>query len=155
MADSFYVLELEGLSGESKRFDDHLDVMHYVVSASNDNTTLRGGGQGKGAGMIHDIPITANLCRASTELFKRVASGDKTFPKGSLKRYSGDTENPFLKLDYQMEEVVVSHYTEDGNSVHFTLSPTVLKWVYTEQNDDGTAGSKYDGGFNRKTLKPA
>jgi type VI protein secretion system component Hcp len=155
MADTFCVLELEGIKGESKRFDDHLDVIHFGVSASNENTTLRGGGQGKGAGMIHDIPVTVNLCRASVELMKRVAAGDKVSETAELKTYSGDAANPFLKHTYKLEKVVVSHFQHHGDQVSFTLSPTVIKWVYTEQNDDGSAGSQYEGGFDRKTLKPA
>jgi type VI protein secretion system component Hcp len=155
MADTFTVLELEGLQGESQRFDDHLDLLHFTVAATNDNTTLRGGGQGKAAGMIHDIPVVANHCRASTELLNRVAHGDKVFSKGAIKVYSGNAENPFLKKTYEMKEIVVSQYQEHGDSISFTLSPTEITWVYTQQNDDGTAGSKYEGGFNRKTLKPA
>jgi type VI protein secretion system component Hcp len=123
MADTFTVLELEGLQGESQRFDDHLDVLHH--------------------------------CRASSELLNRVAHGDKVFDKGAIKVYTGNAENPFLKKTYEMKQIVVSHYQEHGDTVSFTLSPTEIKWVYTEQNDDGTAGSKYEGGFNRKTLKPA
>lgn len=157
MADTFCVLKLDGVSGESKRFEDHLDVISATVSATNDNSTLRGSGQGKGAGMIHDIPVTVNHCRASTELLKRVASGDKTVPTGALKVYTGDTENPFLLKTYDMEQVVISSYHEDlgSKTVHITLSPVVLKWVYTEQKDDGSEGGKFDGGFDRKTLKPA
>jgi type VI protein secretion system component Hcp len=157
MGDTFCVLHLEGVSGESKRFDEHLDVIGGTVSATNDNSTLRAGGQGQGAGMIHDIPVVVNHCRASTELLNRVASGTKTFPKGSLKVYTGDAENPFLVKTYEMEQVVISSYHEQlgAKDLHITLSPVVLKWTYTEQNDDGTEGSKFDGGFNRKTLKPA
>ena len=105
--------------------------------------------------MIHDIPVVANHDRASTELLNRVAHGDKVFSKGAIKVYSGNAENPFLKKTYEMKEIVVSHYQEHGDSVSFTLSPTEIKWVYTEQKEDGTAGPKFEGGFNRKTLRPA
>jgi len=157
MAKNFAVLKLDGVEGESQLegFDEHIDLDHYALSFTNASSAGSGSGQGVGAGMAHDIPCSGRMDTSSANLMQLVATGEKVIAEGSIKQYTGDAQNKVLMFELNMKHIKLTSFHASFGSgqelcpVQFQLSPIEMRWSYKKQNEDGTQGASYDGGFHR------
>jgi type VI secretion system secreted protein Hcp len=117
---SDYLLELDGVKGESKD-DAHketIEVASWSLGASNP-TSVGSSGMSAGKVSFSDLSVMISLEKASVELLTRVATG-KVIKKGTLygRKAGDDKRQDYLKVE--LEEIVVSSWqtsASDGSGI--------------------------------------
>ncbi|CAO4176355.1 Hcp family type VI secretion system effector [Methylorubrum aminovorans] len=143
-------LKLEGITGEAQddKHKDEIDVLAWSWGAAQSGTTHMGSGSGSGKVAIQDISLTKYIDRSSPTLFQFCCNG-KHIAKGTLVvRKAGEKPVEYIKID--IENIIVSHVSlggsggEDRLTENVTLNFSKVKYVYTLQQKDGTAGKPVD-----------
>lgn len=111
-AASDYLLEIDGVKGESKD-DKHkgaIEIESFSWGVSNLGSSGGGGGTGKVS--FQDLHFTTRISKASPQLMLACATG-KHFPSATLfVRKSGGSTNEYYKIT--LEEVLVSSMQQTG-----------------------------------------
>jgi type VI secretion system secreted protein Hcp len=151
-AASDYLLELEGIKGESGDAI-HKDAIHiesFSWGASNPPPSS-GGGAGKVS--FQDLHFTTKVSKASPQLLLACAAG-RPIPQATLHvRKAGETQ---VYLTYKLENVIVSSYSVSGSSAStapgtvtagslpddmIKISFTRIEMSYTSEDGTVTRGS--------------
>jgi type VI secretion system secreted protein Hcp len=156
---SDYLLELDGVKGESKD-DVHketIEIASWSLGASNP-TSVGSGGLSAGKVSYSDLSVMISLEKASVDLLSRVSTG-KVIPKAVLYGRKGgdDKRQDYLKVT--LKEVMVSSWqtsASDGSgipmlSVSFAFSN--IEFIYKEQKPDQTLGDDMIATYDLKSLK--
>ena len=156
---SDYLLELDGVKGESKD-DVHketIEIASWSLGASNPTNV---GSSGLSAGKVSysDLSVMISLEKASVDLLTKVSTG-KVIPKAILYGRKGgdDKRQDYLKVT--LSEVMVSSWqtsASDGSgipmlSVSFAFSK--IEFIYKPQNEDQTLGDDMIATYDLKALK--
>lgn len=149
-----YILELEGITGESQDKDhkDKINIEAWSWGMTQSGTTHLGTGSGAGKVNVQDLSLTKIVDKASVALMQYCTTG-KHIPSGKLHCYkaSGDSRVKFLELE--MKNILVSSYQSGGSggsdqqTESFSLNFGEYKEYYTQQMADGSAGAKVDFGW--------
>jgi len=155
MADIYAFLELEGIKGEAQdsQYSEHIELQSFSWGATNNSSYRHGTGHSIGKGHIHDISISKYMCKASSELMKRVATGD-AIPKGklSLCKLSGTDKLAYYTID--LEDVVLTSYQVSASGGgHLPMESATLHFVivkpnYTKQDNTGAGQGNFGFGWN-------
>ena len=153
MAVSDYLLEIDGLKGETKdgKLVDCIEVDSFSWGASNGKSFGQGGGGGTGKVSMNDLHFTKKTDKASPELFFRCANGEH-LTKGTLHvRKAGKQQQEFYTIN--LETVAVSSFQSGGHTgggitEAFSLAFAKVKFEYKEQSDNGTTLSSVKRGWN-------
>ncbi|MDJ0656463.1 MAG: type VI secretion system tube protein Hcp [Xanthomonadales bacterium] len=157
-----YFMKIEGVDGESKDADykNWIDVLSWSWGVSNPSSGMRGGGAGGGRADFQSINCIKEIDKASPVLLKNSASG-KHFSEAKLiaRKAGGDSKVEYLKI--KLKKVFVSDYSTGGSadgpipteSVGLTYKE--IKFEYTPQNDDGSAGASSEFGWKVDENQPA
>jgi type VI secretion system secreted protein Hcp len=156
---SDYLLELDGVKGESKdgSHPETIELLSFNFGASNPTQV---GSSGMSAGKVSytDMNVSFYMEQATVQLLTRVSTG-KVIPKAVLYgRKSGDDK----RLDYlkvTLSEVMVSSWqtsASDGSgipmlSVSFAFSK--IEYIYKPQNEDQTLGDDMIATYDLKAAK--
>lgn len=139
---SDYILEIEGLKGESKdgKFKEAIDVESFSWGASNPTSFGYGGGGGTGKVSFQDIHFTKKVDKASPELFFRCANGEHLTKAQLHIRKAGTKQQEFYTLI--LETLAVSSFQSGGHGAgglteSFSLGFAKLTFEYKEQSDTG------------------
>ena len=149
LAASDYLLEIEGIKGESKDdvYPGSIQIESFSWGVSN-TPSLSGGGGGTGKVSFQDLHFTTNLSKASPQLMLACATG-KHFPKAVLHvRKAGTGPVEYYKVTFT--DILISSVqtrapgapggtTGAPNSIpteSISLNFTKIKTEYTEA--DGT-----------------
>ena len=156
---SDYLLELDGVKGESKD-DAHketIEIASWSLGASNP-TSVGSAGMSAGKVSFSDLNVMISLEKASVELLSRVSTG-KVIKKAVLygRKAGDDKRQDYLKVTLQ--EVMVSSWqtsASDGSgipmlSVSFAFSK--IEYVYKVQNEDQTLGDDLLTTYDLKAAK--
>lgn len=152
-------LEIEGeIDGESKDKDHakDIDVLAYSWGISNSGSFHMGGGGGAGKANFQDISVTKFVDNASAKLMLYCSNGDH-FPTATLYvRKAGKTALEYIII--KMGKVMITSVATGGSGGEDRLTENIslnfenVEVKYTEQKDDGTAGTpqefKWDIGKN-------
>ena len=156
-AASDYLLELDGVKGESKD-DVHketIEIQSFSWGASNPTATATGGGGGAGKVVFQDIHFTMSISKASPQLLMACAQG-RHIPKAKLfVRKAGTTED---YLVITLTDVMVSSYSSSGGGTSssggtsagsrpmesLSLNFTKVEMSYTADDGTVTTGSAGD-----------
>ena len=146
---SDYLLEIDGIKGESTDTD-HKDWI--IIESFNwgvSNTTTSGGGAGKVS--FSDISFTAVISKACPQLLAACATGQH-IPKAKLvMRKQGYNSREYMVIE--LENLVISSHSvgsgtarpdpaaESAPSESFSLNFTKIKVTYREANGTTTTGS--------------
>ena len=101
LAASDYLLEIEGIKGESKDdvYPESIQIESFSWGVSN-TVSLSGGGGGAGKVSFQDLHFTTNLSKASPQLMLACATG-KHIPKAVLHvRKAGTTPVEYYKVTF-------------------------------------------------------
>lgn len=109
-----YLLEIDGIKGESKdeRHPDTVEIISFSWGMSNSGATAGGGGTGKVS--FQDLHFTTRVSKASPQLMLACASG-RHIPKAILfVRKAGETSQDYYTIT--LEDVLVSSVQQSGPS---------------------------------------
>ena len=156
---SDYLLELDGVKGESKD-DGHketIEIASWSLGASNP-TSVGSAGMSAGKVSYSDLSVMISLEKASVELLSRVSTG-KVIPKAVLygRKAGDDKRQDYLTIT--LNEVMVSSWqssASDGSgipmlSVSFSFSK--IEYKYCVQKPDQTLDSPLMTTYDLKLAK--
>ena len=157
---SDYLLEIEGIKGESQdnKFKDQIEVQSFSWGASNSGTHSAGGGGGAGKVSFQDVHFTSPVGKASPTLSLSCANG-KHIKKAVLyvRKQGGDQQDYYIVT---LEDLLVSSYQSGdavgGSSVptdQFSLNVAKIKFDYKPQKADGSLDAAITQGWDVKANK--
>jgi type VI secretion system secreted protein Hcp len=149
-------LKLDGIKGESqdhKHKDEiHIESFSWGMSQTGAHGTGGGGGAGKVA--VHDISVSKNFDKSSTDLMLYCASG-KHIPEGLITvRKAGDKPLEYLKI--KLTDILISSVQESGHGSGDLLSESLslnfakFQVDYQEQKADGSGTPAGNMGWDIK-----
>ncbi len=162
-AASDYLLELDGIKGESsdKKHKDSIEILSYSWGVSNAGSRSSGGGGGSGKAVFQDLHMTTRVNKASPLLFKRAATGQH-IKKATLfvRKSGGDQQDDYMTI--KLSDILVTSYKtapdEDFDEVptdQISLSYSKIEFDYKPQLSSGALGAPIHGGWDLKTNKTA
>lgn len=149
-----FILELEGIAGESQDKDhkEKIDIKSWSWGETQSGTTHSGTGSGSGKVNIQDLNLTKIFDKSSPIIMQYCTTG-KHIPSGKLHCYKASGDNRVKYLEFEMKNVLVTSYQTGGSGgsdeqmESFALNFGEYKETYTQQMADGSAGAKTDFGW--------
>ncbi|HEV7804405.1 MAG TPA: type VI secretion system tube protein Hcp [Solirubrobacteraceae bacterium] len=159
-AASDYLLELDGIKGESsdKKHKDTIEISSFSWGVSQTGAHSSGGGGGAGKAAFQDLHFSTRVSKASPLLFKRAATGEHIKKATLFVRKAGGSQEEYMTI--KLTDVLVSSY-EVGPDEAFGSIPTdqvsldfsKIEYDYRPQLSDGRLGAPIHGGWDLKTNK--
>ena len=155
-AASDYLLEIDGIKGESKDevHKDSIEIMSWSWGASNP-ISMSGGGAGTGKVSFQDFHFTAKGGKASPQLMLACATG-KHIAKATLhvRKSGGDRPVEYYKIT--LSDVFVSSFQQAGSSGGTSSEPNdavqlFFNTIAVEHTDE--AGAVTTGEATRATVQ--
>jgi type VI secretion system secreted protein Hcp len=160
MATVDYFLKIDPIKGESQdhKHKNEIDIISWSWHATNSGHGMTGAGSGAGKVSAGDLSFTHFVDAASADLFLSCCNG-KHFNKALLTcRKAGEKPLEFLKI--HLEQVFISSVQNGGSQgdvrpiESISLNYAKIKFEYTEQNKDGSAGTSTPKGYSVSTNEP-
>lgn len=157
---SDFLLEIEGIKGESTdhKHKDTIEIESFSWGCSNSGTHASGGGGGAGKVSFQDLHCTSNVNKASPVLMLACAEGRHIKKAVLFVRKQGKDQQEFYTVTLQ--DLLISSYQSGdatgGNPVptdQFSLNFAKIKFEYKPQKDDGSLGSASTGTWDLKANK--
>lgn len=148
-----------GIKGESKEkgFEDQIQVMSWSWGASNQGSSVHGGGMGAGKVSMQDFHFTMQMCKASPELMLHCATGHH-IPEAMLTaRKAGQKSEQQKFLQIKFYDLLISSYQTGGTdggtglpveSISFNYSK--IEQEYFEQDAKGVTKTAGKAGYDLK-----
>ena len=154
-----YLLEIDGIKGESKdsKHPDTIEIESVSWGASNAGTMAFGSGGGAGKVHFEDIHFTASVNRASPSLILACATGTHIKKAQLFVRKQGGQQQDYLVI--VLEDLLVSAYQSSDNGPgtvpmdQFSLNFATVEFKYRMQKDDGSLEPPITAGWNLKQNK--
>ena len=149
-----HFLKIEPIKGESQdhKHKNEIDILSWSWSAQQSGKGSYGAGGGAGKVSVGDLHFTHYVDKASPDLFFACCNG-KHFQKAVLTcRKAGEHPVEYLKIN--MEQVLVTSVNfggsqgDDRTMENVTLNFAKIKFEYTEQKPDGSAGPSTPKGWD-------
>jgi type VI secretion system secreted protein Hcp len=159
-AASDYLLELDGIKGESldKKHPGAIDVESFSWGAAQTGSSGSGGGGGAGKVHFQDLSFHKHVDAATPLLFRRCATGEHIKKATLTVRKAGGTQVEYLKIT--LTDVLVSSVHDssqeprgDGETESVTLSFAKMTVDYSPIKADGSAGAPIHAGWDVKANK--
>lgn len=139
-------LKLPGIEGEAEddTHQNEIDVLSWSWGISRGGGAAAGRGAGSGKANMQDLTITKFVDKSTPLIMKALLAGER-IPEAVL-TLRGDTRGQHEYLVITMEDVVVTSYQVEGSTSDDRPTETVslnfskAHVVYTEQEEDGSAG---------------
>lgn len=159
---SDYLLEIDGIKGESgdSKHKDTIEVDSFSWGATNSGSHSSGTGGGAGKVSFQDVHFTMSVNKSSPLLMLACAEGKHIKKAVLFVRKQGGDQQEFYTIT--LEDVLVSSYQSGGHagggsvpSEQFALNFTKIKYEYKPQKADGSLDSAQTAGWNVKENKKA
>jgi len=161
-AASDYLLDLDGIKGESKdqKHAGTIDIESFSWGVTHTSNGAHGGGGGAGKVKFHDISFKKQVDKASPLLFKACATGEHIKKATLYVRKAGGNQQEYLRVT--LTDVLVSSYKTgaqapagDGETESITLNFAKVSVEYIPTNPDGSSGAPVKAGWDVKANKGA
>lgn len=159
MAAADIVMRIDGVEGESKTKDKHIDIMSYSWGLANTGSAGVGGGLGSGKANFSDLNFMAGISKASPALAMMCATG-KHIAKACLYQSKSTGANETQEfLIIELEDILVSSYqtsASDGSGPpveSFSFNYAAIKVEYKVQGKEGTMEAGGEFSYNVKEGK--
>ena len=161
-AASDYLLEIDGIKGESsdKKHKDTIEISSFSWGVSQTGAHSSGGGGGAGKASFQDLHFTTHVNKASPLLFKRCATGEHIKKATLFVRKAGGNQEDYLTI--KLTDVLVSSYqtkpSSDSDAVptdQVSLNFAKIEFDYRPQLSSGQLGAPVHGGWDLKANKGA
>jgi type VI secretion system secreted protein Hcp len=159
-AASDYLLEIDGIKGESKdsKHKDTIQIESFSWGVTNTGAHSSGGGGGAGKVSFQDIHFAKRIDKSSPLLFKRVATGEHIKKATLFVRKSGGGQGDYYII--KLTDVLVSSYktgpSEGSDAVptdQFSLNFAKIEFSYKPQNADGSLAGSITATYDLKSAK--
>lgn len=149
-----YILELEGITGESQDKDhkEKIDIMSWSWGLTQSGTTHLGTGSGAGKVHVQDISFTKIVDSSSVALMQYCTTG-KHIPSGKLHCYKASGDSRVKYIEFEMKNILVSSYQSGGSGGSdqqmdsFSLNFGEYKEKYAQQTATGAKGKEVEFGW--------
>jgi type VI secretion system secreted protein Hcp len=157
---SDYLLEIDGIKGESND-DKHkgtIEVESFSWGETNTGAHATGGGGGAGKVSYQDFHFTTSVNKSSPILALACATGQHIKKAVLFVRKQGGDQQEYYTIT--MEDLLVSSYQSGGHSGghsvpadQVSLNFTKIKFEYKPQKADGSLDSAVSSGYDLKANK--
>ena len=157
MASSDYLLELDGIKGESaqKGFEGQIEIQSWSFGVTQLGSSSQGTGAGSGKASFQDIHFTTSASKASPNLFMACATG-KHIPKAVLHmRKAGGKQEEYYTVT--LTDVLVSSFQLGGHDSagalptdQFAFNFSKIELAYKSQKADGSLDAAIKAGYDLK-----
>jgi type VI secretion system secreted protein Hcp len=158
---SDYLLEIDGVKGESgdAKHKETIEIESFSWGATNQGAHSGGSGGGAGKVSFQDMHFTTRVNKASPLLLLSVASGEHIKKAVLFVRKAGKEQQEYYTVT--MEDLLVSSWqsggSEGSNALpvdQFSLNFTKVKFEYKPQDAKGGLGSAIAAGWDvKKNVK--
>lgn len=157
---SDYLLEVDGIKGESSdsKHKETIEIQSFSWGNSNSGSHGTGGGGGAGKVSFQDIHFTTSVNKSSPKLMQFCATGEHIKKAVLFVRKQGKDQQEAYTVT--LEDLLVSSYQSGGSEGsgalpvdQFSLNFTKIKFEYKPQKADGTLDGPVTGTWNLKTNK--
>jgi type VI secretion system secreted protein Hcp len=152
-----YLLEIDGIKGESKdkKHPNTIEIESFSWGNTNDGSSASGTGSGAGKVHFQDFHFTTQVNKASPELMLACATGKHIKKAQLFVRKQGENQQDYYILT--LEDFIISSYQSGGSvgshnlpSDQFSLNFAKLKYEYKPQKADGTLDPAVTAGWDLK-----
>jgi|SRR5262249_27195496 len=152
-----YLLEIDGIKGESKdgKHPDTIEIDSFSWGASNPGSSAHGSGGGAGKVAFQDLNFTSRVNRASPSLAQACANGQHIAKAQLYVRKQGDHQQDYYAI--VLEDLIVSSYQSGGGGHgdvmpvdQFTFNFGKIRFEYKTQKDDGSLDPPITASWNLK-----
>lgn len=150
-----FLLEIEGIKGESKdkAHKETIEVQSFSWGVQNTGSASSGSGMGAGKSHFNDLHVSAQVCKASPALAQACAKGTHIGKATLFVRKAGDKQEDYYQV--LIEDVLISSYQSGGSdgsnalpTDQFSLNFAKIEFKYAPQKEKGGLESfvpfKYD-----------
>jgi len=157
---SDYLLEIDGIKGESKdsKHPNTIEIESFSWGATNDGSAAAGTGAGAGKVHFQDLHFTAQVNKASPELAKACASGQHIKKAQLFVRKQGEQQQDYYIVT--LDDLVISSYQSGGSTGshnlptdQFSFNFSKVKFEYKPQKADGSLDAPVTAGWDLKANK--
>jgi type VI secretion system secreted protein Hcp len=157
---SDYLLEIDGIKGESRddKNKDTLEIESFSWGATNTGSAGSGGGGGAGKVSFQDIHFTTRVNKASPLLMLACATGQHIKKAVLHVREAGGEQQEYYTMNFS--DLLVSSYQSGGSAGgdalpvdQFSLNFSSIKFEYKPQKPDGSLDSAVSAGYDLKANK--
>ena len=156
---SDFLLELDGIKGESKdtKHKDTIEIQSFSWGATNSGSAGTGGGAGIGKVSFQDIHFTSRVNKASALLALHCATGKHITKAQLFVRKQGEGQQDFYVI--ALEDLLVSSFQSsdatggDLPTDQFSLNFAKIKFEYKMQNEKGGLEAPQTFGWDLKANK--
>jgi len=157
MATYDYILEIDGIKGESQPLKDGIDISSWSLGLTNSGSMAQGGGGGTGKSTFHDMSFSKPADTASPALMKACATGQhiKTAKFHGFKA-GGERKEYFTVTMTDLLVSSFSHGAANGDPHvldSFSLNFTEIHFEYKPQDAQGNLGATAEVKYNIKEAK--
>jgi type VI secretion system secreted protein Hcp len=158
---SDYLLDIEGIKGESsdKKHPGTIEIESFSWGVSNAGSHGGGGGGGAGKASFQDLHFTTRVNKSSPLLALHCASGAHIKKAVLFVRKQGKEQLDYYKVT--MQDLIVSSFqsggSEGSNALpvdQFSINFTKIKFEYAPQKADGTLEGHVPMTWDVKTNTP-
>lgn len=154
-------LKLPDIKGESQddKHKDEIDILAWSWGVSQSGTMHAGGGGGAGKAAFQDLSVTKWVDMASPKLLSSASTGKHIKEALLTVRKAGEKPLEYLKIT--LNDCLISSVSTGGSGGEDRLTENVtinfgkVKFEYTVQKEDGTAGGVVPFGFDIKANRLA
>jgi type VI secretion system secreted protein Hcp len=154
-------LKLDDIKGEAHdaKHKDEIDVLSWSWGVTQSGTTHAGGGGGSGKANFQDLTVTKWVDLASPKLLSAASTGKHLKEALLTVRKAGDKPLEYLKIT--LTDCLISSVTTGGSGADDRLTENIginfakVKFEYTAQKPDGSAGGVMPFGYDIKKNEPA
>jgi type VI secretion system secreted protein Hcp len=147
-------LKLDAFPGESKdrQHPDEIEIESFSWGVSNSGSLSSSGGAGTGKSTFQDLTVTNNTHKSSPLIMLACASGEHIKKAVLSLRKAGGSSFDYIKVT--LTDVLVSSYLEAGDTGGDRAAESVslnfarIEFSYTQQADDGSAGTTTSAGWD-------
>lgn len=157
---SDFLLEIDGIKGESSdsKHKDTIEVASFSWGNTNSGSHASGGGGGAGKVNFQDVHFTTVVNKASPNLMYHCAAGKHIKKAVLYVRKQGKDQQDFYTVT--LEDLLISSYQSGGSEGssalpvdQFSLNFAKIKFEYKPQSADGSLGSTVEGKWDLKANK--
>lgn len=159
-----YLLEIEGIKGESQddKHKEKIEIHSFSWGVTNSSNVGTGGGGGTGKASFTDLHFNKQTDKASPLLFRAAATGEHIKKAVLTARKAGGKAGQIEYLTITLTDVMVSSYQMGGNSGDSSipldsvaLRSTDIKLDYKPQKADGSLEGSVAASYNVAKNKAA
>ncbi len=153
---SDYLLEIEGIKGESsdKKHPGTIEIDSFSWGVSNAASMASGSGGGAGKASFSDLSMMTNTCKASPLLMLACATGQHIKSAKLFVRKQGTEQHDYYVIT--LTDLLVSSFQTSGGggsqspSESFSLNFTKIEFSYSPQKPDGSLDTAIKASWNLK-----